>query len=42
MAQMQPRSETGLGEHVPGVAPFLASKDSRFVAGRSLIVDGGR
>ena len=40
-AQAQPWPEAGEGEHIAGAALFLASEDSRFVTGESLVVDGG-
>lgn len=40
-AKAQPWPETGSGEHIAGVALFLASDDSRFVTGEKIIVDGG-
>ena len=33
--------EAGNGDHIAGVALFLASDDARFVTGESILVDGG-
>ncbi|MEY4576215.1 MAG: hypothetical protein RL701_918, partial [Pseudomonadota bacterium] len=41
LSQAQPWPEAGLPEHVADVALFLASDESRFVTGESLLVDGG-
>lgn len=40
-AKAQPWPEHGTGEHIAGVALFLASSDSEFVTGEALVVDGG-
>jgi NAD(P)-dependent dehydrogenase (short-subunit alcohol dehydrogenase family) len=40
-AKAQPWPEHGTGEHIAGVALFLACDDSTFVTGEALIVDGG-
>ncbi|TVS15061.1 MAG: SDR family oxidoreductase [Gammaproteobacteria bacterium] len=40
-AQAQPWPECGNGDHIAGVALFLASDDARFVTGEKVIVDGG-
>ena len=40
MAGAQPYPEHGTGEDIAGVALFLASDDSRFVNGESIVVDG--
>jgi len=40
-AKAQPWPESGQGEHIAGVALFLASDDARFVTGESITVDGG-
>ncbi len=40
-AQAQPWPECGIGDHIAGVALFLASDDARFVTGEKVIVDGG-
>ncbi len=37
----QPWPDVGRGEDVAGVALFLASADSRFVTGETVVVDGG-
>ncbi|MBX3708054.1 MAG: SDR family oxidoreductase [Pseudomonadales bacterium] len=37
----QPWPEHGSGEHIAGVALFLASDDARFVTGEKIVVDGG-
>ena len=37
----QPWPDFGRGEHIAGVALFLASDDSEFVTGESIVVDGG-
>lgn len=39
--QAQPWPEHGTGEDIAGAAVFLASDDSNFVTGESLVVDGG-
>ena len=41
MDKMQPWPEHGTGDHIAGVALFLASEDSGFVTGEALAVDGG-
>ncbi len=41
LSQAQPWPEAGLPEHIADVALFLASDDSRFVTGESLLADGG-
>ena len=40
MANAQPYPEHGTGEDIAGTALFLASDDSRFVNGESIVVDG--
>jgi NAD(P)-dependent dehydrogenase (short-subunit alcohol dehydrogenase family) len=40
-AGLQPWPEHGTGDDIAGVALFLASDDSRFVSGDSVLVDGG-
>jgi NAD(P)-dependent dehydrogenase (short-subunit alcohol dehydrogenase family) len=40
-AKSQPWPEYGDGEHIAGVALFLASDDARFVTGEHIVVDGG-
>jgi NAD(P)-dependent dehydrogenase (short-subunit alcohol dehydrogenase family) len=40
-ATAQPWPEAGNGDHIAGVALFLASDDARFVTGESILVDGG-
>ncbi|MGE0483922.1 MAG: SDR family NAD(P)-dependent oxidoreductase [Gammaproteobacteria bacterium] len=40
-AKAQPWPEAGQGEHIAGAALFLATEDSRFVTGESIVVDGG-
>ena len=40
MAGAQPYPEHGTGEDIAGTAVFLASDDSRFVNGESIVVDG--
>jgi NAD(P)-dependent dehydrogenase (short-subunit alcohol dehydrogenase family) len=40
-AQSQPWPDHGRGEHIAGVALFLASDDAGFVTGESIVVDGG-
>ena len=37
----QPWPDFGRGEHIAGAALFLASDDSEFVTGESIVVDGG-
>ena len=39
--QSQPWPDYGRGEHIAGVALFLASDDAGFVTGESIVVDGG-
>ncbi len=41
LKKLQPWPEAGQGEHIAGVALFLASEDARFVTGQALAVDGG-
>lgn len=41
MDNMQPNPDHGTGEDIAGAATFLASDDSRFVNGESIVVDGG-
>lgn len=41
LAGIQPWPEPGTPEDVAGVIDFLASDDSRFVTGQSIVVDGG-
>ena len=41
MDKMQPNPDHGTGEDIAGAAVFLASDDSRFVNGESIVVDGG-
>jgi NAD(P)-dependent dehydrogenase (short-subunit alcohol dehydrogenase family) len=40
-AAAQPLPVTGSGDHIAGAALFLASDDSAFVTGESIVVDGG-
>jgi NAD(P)-dependent dehydrogenase (short-subunit alcohol dehydrogenase family) len=40
-AKAQPWPDYGRGEHIAGTALFLASDDSEFVTGESILVDGG-
>ena len=40
-AKSQPWPDFGRGEHIAGVALFLASDDSEFVTGEAIVVDGG-
>ena len=40
-SKSQPWPDFGRGEHIAGVALFLASDDSEFVTGESIVVDGG-
>jgi NAD(P)-dependent dehydrogenase (short-subunit alcohol dehydrogenase family) len=40
-AKSQPWPDYGRGEHIAGAALFLASDDSEFVTGESIVVDGG-
>ncbi|MGA0840100.1 MAG: SDR family NAD(P)-dependent oxidoreductase [Pseudomonadales bacterium] len=40
-ATAHPWPEAGNGDHIAGVALFLASDDARFVTGESILVDGG-
>ncbi len=40
-AKSQPWPEYGRGDHIAGAALFLASDDSEFVTGESIVVDGG-
>lgn len=41
MDKMQPNPDHGTGADIAGAAVFLASDDSRFVNGESIVVDGG-
>jgi NAD(P)-dependent dehydrogenase (short-subunit alcohol dehydrogenase family) len=41
MREVQPWPEAGKPEHVASAALFLASEESRFITGESLVVDGG-
>lgn len=41
LENLQPWPAVGQGEHIAGAALFLASADSEFVTGDSLVVDGG-
>jgi NAD(P)-dependent dehydrogenase (short-subunit alcohol dehydrogenase family) len=41
LQRAQPWPEAGLPEHVADAALFLASDESRFITGESLVVDGG-
>ncbi len=41
LEKMQPWPDYGKGEHIAGVALFLASDDAGFVTGEALVVDGG-
>jgi NAD(P)-dependent dehydrogenase (short-subunit alcohol dehydrogenase family) len=41
LAQAQPWPEAGLPEHIADAALFLASDESRFITGESILVDGG-
>ena len=41
LKKLQPWPEAGQGEHIAGVALFLASDDARFVTGQAISVDGG-
>lgn len=41
MDKMQPNPNHGTGEDIAGAALFLASDDSRFINGESIVVDGG-
>ena len=41
LAQIQPWPEAGQPEHVASAALFLASEESRFITGETLVVDGG-
>jgi NAD(P)-dependent dehydrogenase (short-subunit alcohol dehydrogenase family) len=41
LSAAQPWPEAGLPEHMADVALFLASDDSRFVTGESIVADGG-
>ena len=41
MDKMQPNPDHGTGDDIAGAAVFLASDDSRFVNGESIVVDGG-
>jgi len=41
LGKAQPWPEPGLPEHVADAALFLASDESRFITGESLLVDGG-
>jgi NAD(P)-dependent dehydrogenase (short-subunit alcohol dehydrogenase family) len=41
LENLQPWPAVGQGEHIAGAALFLASDDSEFVTGESLVVDGG-
>lgn len=40
-AKAQPWPDYGRGEHIAGVAVFLASDDAEFVTGEEIVVDGG-
>ena len=40
-AKSQPWPAYGTGDHVAGAALFLASEDSEFVTGETILVDGG-
>ena len=40
-AKSQPWPTYGTGDHVAGAALFLASEDSEFVTGETILVDGG-
>ncbi len=40
-AKSQPLPEYGSGDHIAGAALFLASSDSEFVSGETILVDGG-
>ncbi|TKG62046.1 SDR family oxidoreductase [Prauserella endophytica] len=41
LASVQPWPESGRPEDVAGAIAFLASDDSRFITGQSIVVDGG-
>jgi NAD(P)-dependent dehydrogenase (short-subunit alcohol dehydrogenase family) len=41
LSKAQPWPEAGLPDHVADAALFLASEESRFITGESLVVDGG-
>jgi len=41
LEKAQPWPEAGQGEHIAGVALFLASDDARFVTGAAVVADGG-
>jgi NAD(P)-dependent dehydrogenase (short-subunit alcohol dehydrogenase family) len=41
LENLQPWPAVGQGEHIAGVALFLASDDATFVTGEALVVDGG-
>jgi hypothetical protein len=41
LSKAQPWPEAGLPEHIADAALFLASEESRFVTGETLVVDGG-
>ncbi len=40
-AKSQPWPDYGRGEHIAGAALFLASDDSEFITGETIVVDGG-
>jgi len=41
LEKMQPWPDVGRAEHIAGAALFLASDDSVFVTGETMVVDGG-